>query len=32
MILEKNQPTIIYISGALELTDEVIKIANQKPK
>jgi outer membrane protein len=32
MILERNQPTIIYISGALELTDEVIKIANQKPK
>ncbi len=32
MILEKNQPAIIYISGALELTDEVIKIANQKPK
>jgi outer membrane protein len=32
MILEKNQPTIIYISGALELTDEVIKIANQKQK
>jgi outer membrane protein len=30
MILERNQPTIIYISGALELTDEVIKIANQK--
>lgn len=32
VILEKNQPTIIYISGALDLTDEVIKIANQKPK
>ena len=32
LILEKNQPAIIYISGALELTDEVIKIANQKQK
>ncbi len=32
MILEKNQPAIIYISGALELTDEVIKISNQKQK
>lgn len=30
MILERNQPTIIYISGSLELTEEVIKIANQK--
>ncbi len=32
IILEKNQPTIIYISGALDLTDEVIKLSNQKPK
>ena len=32
MILERNQPTIIYISGALELTDEVIKIADQNQK
>lgn len=30
MILERNQPTIIYISSAFDLTDEVIKIANQK--
>ncbi len=32
IILEKNQPAIIYISGALDLTDEVIKLSNQKPK
>ncbi len=32
VILERNQPTIIYISNALELTDEVIKIVNQKLK
>jgi len=32
VILEKNQPTIIYISGALDLTEEVIKLADQKQK
>ncbi len=32
VILERNQPAIIYISGALDLTDEVIKLSNQKPK
>lgn len=33
LILERNQPPIIYISNAVDLTDEVIKIADrQKPK
>ncbi len=32
LILERNQPAVIYISGVLELTDEVVKIANQKTK
>jgi len=32
VILERNQPTIIFISTALDLTDEVIKLANQKKK
>ncbi len=32
LILERNQPAIVYISSALDLTDEVIKIANQKQK
>ena len=33
LILERNQPPIIYISNTVDLTDEVIKIANQqKPK
>ncbi len=32
LILERNQPAVIYISGALELTDEVVRIANQKTK
>ena len=32
LILEKNQPAVIYISGALELTGEVVKIANQTTK
>jgi outer membrane protein len=33
VILEPNQPTIIYISKGLDLTDEVIKQANApKPK
>jgi outer membrane protein len=33
LILERNQPPIIYISNAADLTNEVIKIANQqKPK
>ncbi|MBU1205880.1 MAG: OmpH family outer membrane protein [Proteobacteria bacterium] len=32
IILEKNQPTILYISNALDLTEEVIKRINQKQK
>jgi len=32
IILEKNQPAIVYISSALDLTDEVIKLADQKQK
>ncbi len=32
LILERNQPAVIYISGTLDLTDQVIKIANQKSK
>ena len=32
LILERNQPAVIYISGSLDLTDEVIKIANQRTK
>jgi Skp family chaperone for outer membrane proteins len=28
VVLEPNQPTIIYISKGLDLTDEVIKRAN----
>jgi len=31
-IFEKNQPAIIYVSSALDLTDEVIKIHDQKKK
>jgi outer membrane protein len=32
LILERNQPTIIYISSALDLTEEVIKISDQRTK
>jgi outer membrane protein len=32
LILERNQPAIIYISSGLDLTEEVIKISDQKPK
>jgi outer membrane protein len=32
MILERNQPTLVYISGTLEITDEVIKIADRNYK
>jgi len=32
LILERNQPAIVYISNALDLTDEVIKISDQKQK
>jgi outer membrane protein len=32
LILERNQPAIVYISSGLDLTDEVIKISNQKQK
>ena len=32
LILEKNQPTLIYISNILDLTDEVIKRSDKKQK
>jgi len=32
VILEKNQPAFIYISNVIDLTDEVIKIADQNFK
>lgn len=32
IILEKNQPTILYISPVLDLTEEVIKRIDQKQK
>jgi outer membrane protein len=32
LILEKNQPTVIYITKGLDLTDEVIKRIDKKPK
>ncbi len=32
LILEKNQPTVIYISKGLDLTDEVIKRIDKRPK
>ena len=32
LILEKNQPTIIYISNILDLTEEVIKRSDKKQK
>jgi outer membrane protein len=32
MILERNQPAVVYISGTLEITDEVIKIADKNFK
>ena len=32
IILEKNQPAVVYISNTLDLTDEVIKILNEKKK
>jgi outer membrane protein len=32
MILERNQPALVYISGTLELTEEVIKIADRNFK
>ncbi len=30
MVLEKNQPAVIYISGSLDITEEVIKIMDQR--
>jgi outer membrane protein len=30
LILEKNQPAVVYISNTLDLTEEVIKILNQQ--
>jgi outer membrane protein len=32
LILERNQAAIVYVSGGLDLTDEVIKMADQKGK
>lgn len=32
LILEKNQPAVIYISNTLDLTDEVIKRSDKKQK
>jgi outer membrane protein len=32
VILEKNQPTILFISNSLDLTEEVIKRIDQKQK
>jgi outer membrane protein len=32
LILERNQPAVVYISSVLDLTDEVIKISDQKQK
>ena len=32
MILERNQPALVYITGSLEITDEVIKIADKSFK
>jgi len=32
LILEKNQPSFIYISNILDLTDEVIKRSDKKQK
>ena len=32
VIVERNQPAIVYISNSLDLTEEVIKILNEKKK
>jgi outer membrane protein len=32
LILERNQPALVYIVGSLEITDEVIKIADKSFK
>ena len=32
IILEKNQPAILYIANVLDLTEEVIKLSDQKKK
>ena len=32
LILERNQPALVYITGSLEITDEVIKIADRNFK
>lgn len=32
LVVEKNQPAVIYVQGSLDLTDEVIQIINQKLK
>ncbi len=32
LILERNQPALVYITGSLEITDEVIKIADKSFK
>jgi outer membrane protein len=32
VILEKNQPAVVYISNTLDMTDEVIKLLNEKKR
>jgi outer membrane protein len=32
VILEKNQPAILYIANVLDLTEEVIRLSDQKKK
>jgi len=32
VIFERNQPALIYISGVLDLTDEVIKMMDASSK
>lgn len=32
LILERNQPALVYISGSLDITDEVIRIADRNLK
>jgi outer membrane protein len=32
LVVEKNQPAVLFVQGSLDLTDEVIQIINQKLK
>ena len=32
VILERNQPAVVYISSSLDLTEEIIKLLNEKRK